>query len=444
LLAKKLKSSSHQAKNNFNLIEMLKAKFVVITCLVAISLQLYSFNIQSQTISLNPKKKLIDFGWNSPKIDDYFKDISKFENKYFEGITLKLPVGAGAGNIFMVNDLRKLTSDSLEIIEKLAPKIKQSSQLTDNFLVLYGASQLDWFSDEDWSEVEKSIRYSTRIAKAAGCKGILWDPEPYKPGKNPWRFKELVLENKKSYQEYASQIRKRGVQFIKAIQEEYPGVTVLSLRGFSDYQKGSPFSEPLLPVVNVAETEKKIAESWGGLNIFFTVGILDGIAENVRFIDANEEAYYYTSALEFYEAKNTVNNEGRALVPEELHKKYASNFQFGNAISVDYTNGNWVDAIFFPFRLKGQALMLSPKQRALWFEHNAYYSLKTADEYAWLYTESTNMWNGKDLPLGFGEALLRAKEKVAEGKPLGFSIEQMMRNAQAKAEKFHPEKKNKK
>ena len=33
-------------------------------------------------------------------------------------------------------------------------------------------------------------------------------------------------------------------------------------------------------------------------------------------------------------------------------------------------NGNWVKAIFFPYKLKGQALMLTPKQRAMWFEHN--------------------------------------------------------------------------
>ena len=47
------------------------------------------------------------------------------------------------------------------------------------------------------------------------------------------------------------------------------------------------------------------------------------------------------------------------------------------------------------------------------------------------------------MPIGFEEALLKAKKKVAEGKPLGFNVEEMLRIARAKAEKFQPEKNRK-
>jgi hypothetical protein len=399
------------------------------------------FKANCQEINLNPKKKLIDFGWNSPLIGDYIKNPKKFENSPFDGITLRLPKGVGAGNIFMVNDLRKLPADSMVIIKTLAPKTPKSTILTDNFIALFGASQMDWFSDEDWAVVEKNIRYAAQIAKLSNCKGIIWDPEAYKPGKNPWKYDELENPKKISYQDYYKQVRKRGGQFMKALQEEYPGLTVLSLREFSDFQNGSPYSEPMLPVRNVAETLNKLEKAWWALHLPFTVGILDTIDKNVNFIDANEEAYYYTSALEFYQARNIIKNDTRALLPKEIHHKFASNYTIGHAIALDYICGNWAPLISFPYRLKGQAKMLTAKQQALWFEHNAYYALRTSDEYAWLYTEPTNFWTGENVPEGFKEALFSAKKKVANNEPLGFDVEEMLKIARQKAEEFSPEKK---
>ena len=395
----------------------------------------------SQAISLSPQKKLIDFGWNSPPIGDYIKNPKKFEASPFDGITFRLPKGVGAGNIFMVNDLRALPADSMEIIKNLAPTTPQSTILTDNFIALFGASQINWFSDEDWAVTEKNIRYAAQIAKLAHCKGIIWDPEPYKPGKNPWKYDELENPNKISYQGFYEQVRKRGTQFIKALQEEYPGLTVLSLREFSDFQNGSPYSEPLLPVSNIEDTKKRLEKAWSALHLPFTTGILDGIDKDVTLVDANEEAYFYTSALEFYQARNIIKDDARALIPKELHRKFASNYTIGHAISLDYTCGNWANAISFAYRLKGQAKMLTPQQQALWFEHNAYYALRTSDEYAWLYTEPTNFWTGANIPAGFTEALLRAKKKVANNEPLGFNVEEMLKIARQKAEKFRPEKK---
>ena len=192
---------------------------------------------------------------------------------------------------------------------------------------------------------------------------------------------------------------------------------------------------------NVKETETKLATSWWGLHLPFTIGIMDAIKDDVTFIDANEEAYYYTSASEFFQVRNTLKNDGRALVPPALHQKYASKYSIGHAISADYVCGNWANVITFPFRLSGQGKMLTPQQQALWFEHNAYYSLSTSDEYAWLYTEKSNWWTGDNVPKGFADALLRAKKKVANGEPLGFNVEDMLKTAQIKAEKFQPEKK---
>jgi hypothetical protein len=83
-----------------------------------------------------------------------------------------------------------------------------------------------------------------------------------------------------------------------ALQEEFPGLTILSLRQFSDFQDGSPFSARLLPLRGKGDLEKALSEVWWGLHVPFTVGMLDAMAPGVTLVDGNEDAYYYTSPLD--------------------------------------------------------------------------------------------------------------------------------------------------
>ena len=307
-------------------------------------------------------------------------------------------------------------------------------------MVLYGASQMDWFSDDDWARVEDHIRYAVKLVRAANCKGILWDPEPYKPGKNPWKFNEQEKTGQYSFEQFNFQVKKRGAQFMKILQEELPGDHHVSLRELSDWQQGSPFSTPLLPVVNRDNTINELKEAWWGLHVAFYAGMIEAIQPGTVFIDGNEEAYFYTSAFEFYEVRHTLVDDAKALVPPELWTKHSCYNRVGHAIAAEYIAGNWLGMKPFPYRLTGQGLMMTPEDRARWFEHNAYYALRTADEYTWLYTEGMNMWTGEKVPEGFLEALIRAKDKVTAGKPLGFEIDVMIKNAQDKAEEFYKNK----
>ena len=402
---------------------------------------LFSVNCFSQVLNTQRPKKLLDFGWNSPYTYELRNNLIKYEIGVFDGVCIKIPKYAGAGNVFMVNDLRAISADSMNYELDFTASMPQSKVLTDNFIIIFGGSQMDWFSDDDWAVAEKQIRFAAKLAKTLCCKGILWDAEPYKPGKNPWKYPEQINAGKYSYEQYSIQVRKRGAQFIKALQAEFPDLTVYSLREFSDFQDGSPFSEPLLPVKDIKYTNDRLKEMWWGLHLPFTIGIMDSIKGKATLVDANEEAYYYTSSKQFFETTKILKTDALALVPSDLHQKFAAHYKIGQAISADYTSGHWANVITFPYRLSGQGKMLTARQQAKWFEHNAFYSLKTSDEYAWLYTEQYNWWTGENVPKGFEEALLRAKKKIADGTPLGFNVEKMLRKARIKAEKIQPEKK---
>lgn len=396
--------------------------------------------LNAQIVYDPPKKKLIDFGWNSPSVREYLENMKFYENGPFDGLTLKLSKEVCDGNVFMVDNWVKTTTEDKEAEKKLILSLEKSKILTDNFIVLYGASQMDWFSDKEWAMAEDQIRFAARLAKAANCKGVVWDPEPYKPGKNPWKYNEQEKAAQYSFEEYYVQVRKRGAQFVKALQEEFPGITIFSLRELSDWQNGSPFSGALLPVTSRENTIRELQNEWWGLHPAFYAGLLDAIQPGTELIDANEEAYYYTSALEFYMIRNTLADDAKAMVPPELWSKHSSFFRIGHAISANYIAGNWLGMSPFPYRLTGQGLMMTPADRAKWFEHNAYYALRTSDKYAWLYTEDMNWWTGDKVPEGFKDALLEAKKKVSAGEPLGYEIDQIIKIAQAKAEDFYKNK----
>jgi len=390
---------------------------------------------KGQIIYDPPSKKLIEFSWASPDTRDYLKDLSLYDSGPFDGISVKITAEVGGGRIFMVENLEKITEMNLVAEYKRIENIGKESTLKHNFLVLYGASQMEWFSDRDWEKVEVYLRYAANLAKKGNFRGILWDPEPYKPGRNPWKYDDQPENNIHSFYEYYNQVRKRGSQFIRVLQDEFPGLTILSLREFSDYQTGSPFSQKIIPIEDIENAKNSLKGAWWGLHLPFTIGILDAIDENVTFIDGNEEAYYYTSALEYFKLRNDIHNHMRALLPNGLHHKFKSSYYIGHAVSTDYIAGNWVGLNSFPYRLSAQGEMLTPAEKAKWFEHNLYYALIASDEYVWLYSEDLNWWTGEKVPVGFPEALERAREKVRKQAPLGFNIEDMLERARDAAER---------
>ena len=395
-----------------------------------------SLTSQGQIVQPPLTKKLVEFSHSSPTTRQYHDSTAFYDAGPFDGITVKLSDAVGGGNIFMVDEWPKVTPEAKQKEKEMMSSIAENTNLEHNFLVLYGASQMDWFSDEHWQRVEEQLRHGARLAKLGNFKGILWDPEAYKPGVNPWKYPEQTQADQYSYAEYYEQARKRGKQFIQAIQEEFPGLTIHALRGISDFQTGSPFSEKILPISEPEQARAALENAWWGLHLPFMVGILDEIDDDVIFVDGNEDAYYYTSALEYYQLRDILYDEALPLIPNDLHPTYRNQYAIGHAVSVDYLVGNWAGYLNgFSYRLSGQGKVLTPEERARWFEHNMYYALSTADEYAWLYSEEANWWSGRAVPEGFPEALQRAKQKVANDQPLGFSVEEMLQQAQDQAEK---------
>jgi hypothetical protein len=350
-------------------------------------------------------KKLIEYGWDVPTPAQMQDELAAMERRPFDGLILRLSAGH---NAFLTKPLDRLafTEDERTL------RSLQFKRFHDNFVLIWGSppADFDWFSDTQWGVIETNAEVLVNIAQAGRLRGICFDPEPY--DFSLWDYSKQHGTNAHSFTDFQAKVRQRGAQLMRAFEKEMPGAMILTFFHLSLYERFADLAE--------AERTRKLEhERWGLMPDFF-VGMLEAASSQARFIDGNENAYYYTSREQYFRAYHAIHQRSRRLVPPELQDKYERQVQAGQALYVDHNF-----ALRQPNTEKYISYRMTPKERAQWFEHNAYWALYTADEYVWCYSERMNWWKDQ-LPPGLETAIVNAWQKIAEGEPLGFEIEPLI------------------
>jgi len=362
-----------------------------------------------------PKKKIVEYGWDVPYPDFVRDNIGQMEKRPFDGIIFRTK---GFDHVFDTRPWKK---------EELAPQLDTLSQIkwkkfTDNFLTLYAASKwkMDWFNDEQWNVIVENMKLFSLAVRSGNCVGVCFDPEPY--GTDPWVYPGSYKD--KSFEQVCEQARRRGRQFIIALQEHMPEIRVLSLFQLGLF--GHVVDEPDIKISN-----QKLIKQWMPLLPAFCIGMLEGAAPGTILIDGNESAYYYENHHKFYEDYHLIRQRAQTLVPKELRKKYNNQVQAGMALYIDQTLGKRT--------VKTISQSMPREQQLKFFKHNVYYALTTSDEYVWCYSERMNWWlppeklkEDRILPAGVEEALISARQKYEQGKPLGYDIKDIVEAARQK------------
>ena len=355
-------------------------------------------------------KKLIEYGWDVPTLD-YIKDhIREMEAKPFDGLIFRLKQG---GNVLLPTstDPAVMTED----YENAAQV--EWNRFTDNFLILYAASNQDWFNEEHWQAIIHNTCLAVKAARLSRCVGICFDPEPY--GDNPWDYRKVAHRAERSFIEYQAQLRLRGAQFMRAVEKELPGAAVLFFYEFHMFEGlHCPMAE--------SERLNRLSDHDYGLYPAFLNGMLDAASPGVTFIDGNENAYYYESSPRYLEAYHDIMQGAAYMVDPGLWKKYRMQNQVGQALYVDQYFGLRTEKVTGNF--------LTPDERPRWFEHNTYHALCNSDRYVWCYSERMNWWTGADIPPGAEEALRSGREKALSGAELGFDLAPIIANGHARWE----------
>jgi len=361
------------------------------------------------------QKKLIKCGWDFPRPVEVVEQIRDMEKEPFDGIIMDL---RPMSNVFFTNKKwdeewgQDKWAAELEALEQI-----EWGKFTDNFILMLAKSEVDWFSDEDWEAVLHNVGLVAQAAQVGRCKGVAFDAEPY--GFNPWHYPSQVRAGEKSFAEYSARVRQRGAQFMAKIQEYLPAPVIHSFFMMSYFIHVAQVSDPEVQ-------QARLADQYYSLYPAFINGWLDVASPDAVITDGNEASFYYADTFEFYKAYHDITQIGLGLIAPENRRKYRA--------QVQCSHGLYADQLFNRRGRKYIESYMTPEEQKLRAEHNIYYALHTADEYAWLYTEKMNWWESKDMPEGLREAVISAREKLARGAPLGFDMQEVMAKVYARRE----------
>ena len=312
-------------------------------------------------------KKLIEFGWDYPNVDYLKANIYEMEkNTPFDGVVFSFQ-----SDPYYAFDTDRLSSNYLKFDD--LSKI-QWHKFTDNFIFIWGVGKSGphWTEDDSWIKIIDNL---TRISKAieiSHSKGIVFDPEFYlaNPLLNPWIYNKESYPQL-SYEQVGEFVKKRGIQFIQALQTSKPDVKVLCFWLWELVAKQNRTQ----PIINTAMA----------LYPFFIEGMLEGKNKESQLIDGNETGYWYTNAIDFI----TSAGEERANA-----KKFLPPFLWSKIDKITFAQPLFYDGIFALKPAFDRGYDKETQNRL--FRNNLYYALQTTDRYVWLYSEQLNWWKKPD------------------------------------------------
>lgn len=228
--------------------------------------------------------------------------------------------------------------------------------------------------DQSWVKILRNLKKVSEALKVSKAKGIGFDPEYYYNDStlNPWVYRASWYNNM-SYEEVGAYVKKRGGQFIKALQSGKPDVKVLCFW--------------LLDLVDMQSQAEPISQTGMALYPFFIEGMLEGKNKTSEIIDGNESSYWYQKPQNFIKAGEYLRKRGENFIEKSLWPELKK-VQLAQAIYFD-----WIYAKI-PEYDKGY----DKQTKNSLLENNLYNAFKTSDKYVWFYDERLNWW--KDPPDG--------------------------------------------
>ena len=339
---------------------------------------------------------------------------------YLDGIAIGLHgilATAEDGNVvtsqyrYIMHKSHRWTRDAVKGQLPYLKEIAKRPNLKESFLLFWmtphGKSErIDWRDDKGWANYAENMANVAWLAKAAGLKGLMLDPEEY--GAQGGRLPQYVHTHEDPpYREAAQLARQRGREVFSRVFKEFPDAVIFSLWFMSKFDFWLEDGYQMHPLQNTEQS--------GELLQYFLNGILDVIPPEARIVDGYE--YYTGSALknDYFCRESIITTSALPLVAPENITKYRAQVYSGNAHYLD----------MYAQKANPKSLWYYPPVNGSRLEHlrlNMEQSFRTATEYVWLYGErSGKLFNWRDghyekqktweeaIP-GFTETVMLAKD----------------------------------
>lgn len=321
--------------------------------------------VVSTTVCFAQKTRLIEFGWDYPDVNDLSAGLPSMQNTPFDGICFSLQR--------QIMEAFDTAVKPLSYYEPTKLKKLRWGKYTSNFMILrgFGKEGGSWFDDDSWKVIIANMRNLSKAISPRAIKGILFDPEYYYENKlkNPWTYSNKQYPDK-SFSELQRQVKKRGIQFINALQRNKPDLSFLSIW-----------------ITSLIAEEKKytaLKDTRHALLVSFIEGIFEGKKNTVKLIDGNEYGYWNSKPSQFIETASYLKKNLVSLMQSVKAKEGALEIDIAQPIFYDGLLGR------SPSFDKG----FSSAAKWEWLGQNTKFALSTSDGIAWFYSERLNWWKG--------------------------------------------------
>lgn len=358
------------------------------------------------SLVLPKKKKLISANVQTmPPPAVFVSRLSEYEKRPFDGVVFTLQ---GGQRPFQ----RRPWDESRFIDDYQALAGIKSKVFTDNFVIVHTSATVDWFDDAQWESALANTRILARAAVLGRCAGLFVDLEGY--GANAWSYYDAVGREEMSFDQFHAQVKRRGEQWIRAVEAELPSPRLL----FTFLMPTTRLTYDLeWPIEKIREDMPRMRY---GLLPSFINGILQGASPGTILIDGDEPAYYYRGRKDYETFARYVREVlPRAFIDEPLRAKYAAHVQVGLSLYPNY---------YFGTHPRTLSRHMTAEERSRWYEHNLYWALATSDEYVWDWLEGPmSLWaagadwaGSNNLPPLYLEAVNSARRKLEQNLDVGF------------------------
>lgn len=320
-----------------------------------------------------PEKKLIAVGWDMPNAERLRANLAIMEQAPLQGCSVRFAGPGNKPNLWF--SFTREPYDPQVVAQFLADlQAVKPQQLTDRFLLLNAnPGDVDWFDDVGWKVIVDHWRTGARVARAGGLKGIMFDPEAYRPPHSAFDWSRQPQADKYTFSQYYDKARQRGREIMTVVAQEYPDATILALWLLSGNKVAAGSSDPM----------EALTGNPYGLMPAFVNGWLDKIPPAMTLVDGCEEAYRYNSRLDYLTGAHLIRGKCQRLVAPENLAKYRAQVQVGFGVYLDaYVNpptNSWY---------------INPgTQTPVWrLADNVATAVEIADEYVWIYGEQCSWW----------------------------------------------------
>ena len=333
----------------------------------------------AQAVDARRPKKIIESGWDQPDTKTLRENLALMEQRPFDGVVINALGRSADGKPRNLRDAFVNEAWQREWYQNCIDDLKAChfTRFTDNFFVM-GANpgNVDWFDDAGWKNIVDHWRIAAWLAKQAGVKGLLFDPEPYQPPFVQFHYSAQPQADRHSFAEYCEKARQRGREVMQAIAAEYPDLTIFCY-----------FMESInIPATGYADPRAALEQRPYGLYAPFIDGWLDAVPPTARLVDGCESAYLYNSQRQFLEASVRMKGDCQELVSPENRLKYRTQVQASFGIYLDaYWNPK--DSEWKTWYIDGLG-----RPRVARVQANVASGLGAADEYIWLWCEKFRWW----------------------------------------------------